>query len=301
MPDKKKRRLTTQCSICNGPSATHLHYGAVACYSCRAFFRRGIGKPYCCVEGTGDCSIDLTNRRSCQWCRFDRCLKAGMKPELVDASFRRKTFNKKHNASFEEPILIDNFRPLEKDDISDFLQDIAGASSQPLMSGDSLQSVEAGGNIYFLESEADLFNLSYVAPPPPSDSYSYSLSPSSSSYSSSLSPSSSSYSEYGDMSSEASMGQGYTININITDIENQIFDLPESLYCGGQQTAREQELSHLETSFTALNTLEQDEAGLDEEESEEEEEDVRNSFDIETLVDECFMNETSRRGVIVQS
>ncbi len=51
-----------------------------------------------------------------------RCLKAGMKPELVDASFRRKTFNKKHNASFEEPILIDNFRPLEKDDISDFLQ-----------------------------------------------------------------------------------------------------------------------------------------------------------------------------------
>ena len=81
----------------------------------------------------------------------------------------------------------------------------------------------------------------------------------------------------------------------------QIFDLPESLYSGGHQTAREQELSHLETSFTALNTLEQDEAGLDEEESEEEEEDVRNSFDIETLVDECFMNETSRRGVIVQS
>ena len=107
-------------------------------------------------------------------------------------------------------------------DVTVSLQDIAGASSQPLMSGDSLQSVEAGGNIYFLESEADLFNLSYVAPPPPpSDSYSYSLSPSSSSYSSSLSPSSSSYSEYSDMSSEAP-SQGYTININITDIENQV-------------------------------------------------------------------------------
>ena len=118
-------------------------------------------------------------------------------------------------------------------DVTVSLQDIAGASSQPLMSGDSLQSVEAGGNIYFLESEADLFNLSYVAPPPPpSDSYSYSLSPSSSSYSSSLSPSSSSYSsslspssssysEFSDMSSEAP-SQGYTININITDIENQV-------------------------------------------------------------------------------
>ena len=67
-----QRRLTTVCTICNGPSASHLHYGAVACYSCRAFFRRGIGKPYCCVEGTGDCGIDWTNRRSCQWCRFDR-------------------------------------------------------------------------------------------------------------------------------------------------------------------------------------------------------------------------------------
>ena len=113
------------------------------------------------------------------------------------------------------------------------LQDIAGASSQPLMTGDSLHNVEAGGNIYFLESEADLFNLSYVAPAPdmsgssgdsvalsPSYSLSSSLSPSSSSYSSSsLSPSSSSYSEY----SEAGPGgQNYTININLSDIENQV-------------------------------------------------------------------------------
>ena len=66
--------------------------------------------------------------------------------------------------------------------------------------------------------------------------------------------------------------------------------------------SREQELSHLENSFTALNTLEHDETGHEAyEEDSEEEEDVRNSFDIETLVDECFMNETIRRGVIVQS
>ena len=93
------------------------------------------------------------------------------------------------------------------------------------MSSDTMPSVEAGGSVYFLESEADLFNLSYVAPPSllssSTDSYSHSLSPSSSSYTSSLSPSSSSYSEYSDMSSEA-QGQGYTININLTDIENQV-------------------------------------------------------------------------------
>ena len=67
-----QRKLTTVCTICSGPSSSHLHYGAVACYSCRAFFRRGIGKSYCCVEGTGDCNIDWTCRRSCQWCRFDK-------------------------------------------------------------------------------------------------------------------------------------------------------------------------------------------------------------------------------------
>ena len=83
----------------------------------------------------------------------------------------------------------------------------------------------------------------------------------------------------------------------------QIFDLPESIYSSADTSAaREQELSHLETSFTGLNTLEHEEAGHEAyEEESEEEEDVRNSFDIETLVDECFMNETSRRGVIVQS
>ena len=57
--------------------------GAESCYSymlililirtiTRAFFRRGIGKPYCCVKGKGDCAIDFTSRRSCQWCRFDK-------------------------------------------------------------------------------------------------------------------------------------------------------------------------------------------------------------------------------------
>ena len=31
--------LQATCSICGDAAATHLHYGAVSCYSCRAFFR----------------------------------------------------------------------------------------------------------------------------------------------------------------------------------------------------------------------------------------------------------------------
>eukprot|EP00092_Neocalanus_flemingeri_P006488 GFUD01006993.1.p1 GENE.GFUD01006993.1~~GFUD01006993.1.p1 ORF type:complete len:345 (+),score=106.00 GFUD01006993.1:54-1088(+) len=124
MEEKKKRSLSSCCSVCSGPSASHIHYGAVSCYSCRAFFRRGIGKPYCCVEGTGDCPIDWTNRRSCQWCRFDKCLRVGMNPELVDASLRKKSLNKK-TAIYDEPVLIDNLKPLENTGvISNLLQDI---------------------------------------------------------------------------------------------------------------------------------------------------------------------------------
>ena len=40
-PDSKDDSLTAVCSVCGSPAAAHLHYGAVSCYSCRAFFRRG--------------------------------------------------------------------------------------------------------------------------------------------------------------------------------------------------------------------------------------------------------------------
>ena len=33
--------LKAECSVCGSPAAAHLHYGAISCYSCRAFFRRG--------------------------------------------------------------------------------------------------------------------------------------------------------------------------------------------------------------------------------------------------------------------
>ena len=45
-----------------------------------------------------------------------------MRPELVDAAFRRKPPNRRsENANYDESFLIDNLKSLEKDDISDFL------------------------------------------------------------------------------------------------------------------------------------------------------------------------------------
>ena len=45
-----------------------------------------------------------------------------MKPELVDAAFRRRTVFKRGKNNFEAPTMIDNFQPLERHDISDLLQ-----------------------------------------------------------------------------------------------------------------------------------------------------------------------------------
>jgi len=117
---KKQQKLSRKCSVCSGPAASHVHYGAVSCYSCRAFFRRGIGKPYCCVEGKGDCIIDFTSRRSCQWCRFDKCLRVGMRQDLVDATLRKKNLSgESSEGRSEETItnLIPTFQSIEQHDV----------------------------------------------------------------------------------------------------------------------------------------------------------------------------------------
>jgi len=86
----REMNLTAQCLICNGPAAAHQHYGAVCCYSCRAFFRRGITRSYVCVRGDDLCQVNSITRTNCKRCRYARCLEVGMKPELVDATLKRK-------------------------------------------------------------------------------------------------------------------------------------------------------------------------------------------------------------------
>ena len=62
-PEKPKRKRPkfirkVECQVCGDTANDHIHYGAIACYSCRAFFRRGVNSnaPYYCSQSK-TCSI----------------------------------------------------------------------------------------------------------------------------------------------------------------------------------------------------------------------------------------------------
>ena len=87
-PKSKKKRpkfiRIVDCQVCGDKANDHIHYGAIACYSCRAFFRRGVGasSSYQCTFGQ-NCDITLKTRKQCQFCRFKKCLDIGMIPTWV--------------------------------------------------------------------------------------------------------------------------------------------------------------------------------------------------------------------------
>ncbi|XP_023322617.1 nuclear receptor subfamily 2 group C member 2 isoform X2 [Eurytemora carolleeae] len=119
------KQLTKVCTVCGGGAASHLHYGAVSCYSCRAFFRRGIGRTYTCINDDSNCEIDCQTRRSCQLCRFNKCLKVGMSVGKIEESPRSRTRRASSCSSKDsdtptqpdkssKPILIQELEPLEQ-------------------------------------------------------------------------------------------------------------------------------------------------------------------------------------------
>ncbi|CAJ0955918.1 unnamed protein product, partial [Mesorhabditis belari] len=72
-----------QCLVCGDRSAGK-HYGVMACYGCKGFFRRTIrsAQTYTC-RFQQKCSIDKDQRNACRFCRFQRCLQVGMEPDAI--------------------------------------------------------------------------------------------------------------------------------------------------------------------------------------------------------------------------
>ncbi|MGH0124159.1 UNVERIFIED_CONTAM: hypothetical protein FKN15_031527 [Acipenser sinensis] len=69
------------CLVC-GDIASGYHYGVASCEACKAFFKRTIqgNIEYSC-PATNECEITKRRRKSCQACRFMKCLKVGMMKE----------------------------------------------------------------------------------------------------------------------------------------------------------------------------------------------------------------------------
>ncbi|XP_016392827.1 estrogen-related receptor gamma [Sinocyclocheilus rhinocerous] len=83
------------CLVC-GDFASGYHYGVASCEACKAFFKRTIqgNIEYSCPV-VNDCEITKRRRKSCQACRFQKCLRAGMmrEGELLYKPIRNKVIS----------------------------------------------------------------------------------------------------------------------------------------------------------------------------------------------------------------
>lgn len=93
----QKSQRPQNCQVCGFPCPRHRFYGGVTCNSCRVFFRRcvqsGGYKVFFCQYDNA-CEIDSKSWKSCQACRFHRCVsEAGMRVELVATEPREKNWS----------------------------------------------------------------------------------------------------------------------------------------------------------------------------------------------------------------
>ncbi|XP_065187312.1 retinoic acid receptor RXR-alpha-A-like isoform X1 [Sycon ciliatum] len=83
--DTKPSSTVTDCVVCGpGDKVTGNHFGAQTCEACKAFFRRTVraDRSYSCrMDRT--CEITRETRTQCSYCRLHKCLRVGMKKELV--------------------------------------------------------------------------------------------------------------------------------------------------------------------------------------------------------------------------
>ncbi|KAL3211143.1 hypothetical protein MRX96_000828 [Rhipicephalus microplus] len=90
------------CGVC-GDRAKSYHFGGISCDSCKAFFRRSVqNESHFQCPNRGNCRITLASRKSCQACRFAKCLAIGM-----EASWRRHHGLRRRPPSAEDVGLLE--------------------------------------------------------------------------------------------------------------------------------------------------------------------------------------------------
>ncbi|CAH8837615.1 unnamed protein product [Trichobilharzia szidati] len=78
-----KNGQSMECVVC-GDKSSGKHYGQHTCEGCKSFFKRSVRRKlnYTC-RGNRQCPIDIHHRNQCQYCRFQKCIKVGMRKEAV--------------------------------------------------------------------------------------------------------------------------------------------------------------------------------------------------------------------------
>ncbi|CEF64832.1 Nuclear hormone receptor, ligand-binding, core domain and Zinc finger, nuclear hormone receptor-type domain and Nuclear hormone receptor, ligand-binding domain and Zinc finger, NHR/GATA-type domain-containing protein [Strongyloides ratti] len=87
------------CLICSNPNNASHHFGSTTCLACAAFMRRTVvlKMKYKCKKDN-NCVIHFTMRMICRSCRYQKCIKSGMKEYLVQKP-RSSRIIKKRNKS----------------------------------------------------------------------------------------------------------------------------------------------------------------------------------------------------------
>jgi len=79
----RQQLINSPCPVC-GDKISGFHYGIFSCESCKGFFKRTVQnkKNYVCLRGA-QCPVAIATRKKCPACRFEKCLKMGMKLEAI--------------------------------------------------------------------------------------------------------------------------------------------------------------------------------------------------------------------------
>ncbi|CAF1408955.1 unnamed protein product [Adineta steineri] len=83
-PKNKSKNGSLICVVCES-SATGYNFGAIACESCKAFFRRHAREEPTTLHcnDKNDCKITSETRRNCSACRLAKCFSSGMQSDRL--------------------------------------------------------------------------------------------------------------------------------------------------------------------------------------------------------------------------
>ncbi|WKY04244.1 hypothetical protein Q1695_005317 [Nippostrongylus brasiliensis] len=111
---RDKAAVGALCVVCGDRACSHLYYGVAACHGCKCFFWRTVksGLSYSC-RFDGRCSISTAGRNACRYCRFNRCLKSGMKLEAVRMDKKNEKLLKRKRSDVDSDEFDENQENIE--------------------------------------------------------------------------------------------------------------------------------------------------------------------------------------------